>query len=116
MKSTQKCALIKAFLLVMTFIVHADNQLTTTSNQQARTVATYTAPQQRQSVSEIRIRRRRHTKRCCRQFRTSRYRHRYRRRGYIYGPAGPYWSYYGWPGTYDYGIYGGVGFGGSFYI
>lgn len=117
MESAHKRCLAQAFILAVTMIAHADGQSTTTNRQYIRTTYAYAAPKQHQPISETRIiRRRRHTNRYYKPYRTTRHRRRYRRYGYTYGPVGPYWSYYGWPGTYDYGIYGGVGFGGNFYI
>jgi hypothetical protein len=116
MNNIYKQLLTRAFALTITVILQLDGQPANTITQYTHSEARYATPQQRRVVSTVRIRRRRHTRRCCEQYRTTRPRHRYRRRGYVHGPTSPYWNYYGWPGTYDYGIYGGVGFGGSFYI
>jgi hypothetical protein len=61
------------------------------------------------AIRHTQVRRHYHTN-CCHHYNRIGYNRRYHRRRYHY------WSYYGAPRYYDYGIYGGVGFGGRFYI
>lgn len=93
------------------------------SNMQLFAITQVTTERERQTYTAHSLpshsmgRRKNRMRRCCKRYHRATYGRRYRYYGKPVSMGRTrYWNYYGWPAYYDYGIYGGVGFGGRFYI